>query len=389
MRLPGYQANALLDFTPVQGVLDRVDQRNERDRRYDLEQQQMGMQQERLGMDRQRFAEDRENQIKKRIGNLALLTLQEADEAKRAEKWKNVIALNPDAAKLGPQYADHRTGPLSLLADAGMAGDYLSYQMRQQESARAAAAERERLRLAQSQDARAAALHPHQVSSARVGAEAEDLRLRAARAELDAPKLGKLELKPGESAVFYDPKTGETRRRIDGGPKPPDATDRKAAWEVQDQIPLLRTTIEQLEEAQRLVPDAYHGYLAQTRSAHNQASPEKLPNVLSSPSNAAATVRLNQLMSEQAIAAMAAALKGATTDREMDQFKAMMASPSTRPDQKLAVINDLLTRARRQYQVGTTRLKELGANVPEFGQPQGGGGAGAGVTGNDPLGIRR
>lgn len=365
IRLPGYEVpqNALMNFAPINNAIDSYEQRQERDRQY-------GMQRERFGMEKQRFAADRENEIKRRIGNLALLTLQKP-EAEREASWKSVLALHPEAAKLGPQYGDFRTGPLALLADAGMAGDYLTYQMRQQEAARAAAADR-----------RAAELHPEQLTGAR-------LQNQARQAELDAPKTAKVELKPGETSILYDPRTGQQRASFSGGPKPPDATDRKATWEAQDALPGIKTTIEQLEEASGLVEKAYHGYMSQTRSAHNQSAWSRLPNVISTPDASAATVRLNQLMSEQAIAAMSAALKGATTDREMDAFKALMANPGAAPQQKLAAINDLLTRAKRQQVVTMQRLQELGGKAPDFTRGPSDGAPSGAAAGNDPLGIRR
>lgn len=157
MQLPAYRLeNTQLDTEPAINALMQ-------NRAFGLQQDRMGMDRERLGMDRerfgmerQRFASQQEDAVRKRVGGLALLTMQEGDEAKRAEKWKQVLSLHPDAAKLGSHYGDHRTGPLALLADAGMADDYLKFQLQKQQSDLAA----RQAQIAQAQEGRAAAMHP-------------------------------------------------------------------------------------------------------------------------------------------------------------------------------------------------------------------------------------
>jgi hypothetical protein len=95
--------------------------------------EQMGMQRERFGMEREKFGDAKAQRAKQAAGNLALLTL--------------------NAAGLDPKYRDPRTGPLAVLADAGMAQTYLDYRMKQQ----AAKNDQSRLGLAFNADSRAAA----------------------------------------------------------------------------------------------------------------------------------------------------------------------------------------------------------------------------------------
>ena len=115
--------------------------------------EQMGMQRERFGMEREKFGDAKAQRAKQAAGNLALLTLQEGDPNKQAERWQSFLTTHPNAAGLDPKYRDPRTGPLAVLADAGMAQTYLDYRMKQQ----AAKNEQSRLGLAFNADSRAAA----------------------------------------------------------------------------------------------------------------------------------------------------------------------------------------------------------------------------------------
>lgn len=233
MRLPSYEIpqNALLDLAPFERAIDRSNQVRQQDRQYGIQQEQLGMQRERFGMEKQKFASDRDSEVKRRIGGLALLTLQKP-EAEREAAWKSVLALHPEAAKLGPQYGDARTGPLALLADAGMAGDYLTYQMRQQEAARAAAA-----------DQRAAAVHPYQLEQAQLGNEAARLNLDVRRRELETPKMGAEKLKEGETLQFYDPRTGKSIGQLGSSESTSDGKFRDAA--ATDQVSRYSETVKQ------------------------------------------------------------------------------------------------------------------------------------------------
>jgi hypothetical protein len=158
MQLPGYEypRNALVNFQPINDAIDSNRANALANDRMGLERERVGMERERMGMEKQRFAASQEDQVRKRIGGLALLTMQEPDDAKRAEKWKQVLSLHPEAAKLAPHYSDHRAGPLALMADAGMADDYLKYQLQKQQAALSA----QQGQIALAQEARASALAP-------------------------------------------------------------------------------------------------------------------------------------------------------------------------------------------------------------------------------------
>lgn len=143
MRLPGYEVprNALIDFSPINSAIDSYRQQQNQDRSFGLQQEGMDLQKKQFGLTQERDGRERENEIKRRMGNAALLLLQEKDPARQAAMHQQMLALHPDAKSLPDTYKDPRTAALGILGDAGMAGDYLSFQMRQQEAARAAEAD--------------------------------------------------------------------------------------------------------------------------------------------------------------------------------------------------------------------------------------------------------
>lgn len=214
---------------PIQQGIARADRLRQQDVENRRADEQMGMQRERFGMERERFNLDKERRAKEAAGNLALLTLQESDPTRRAEKWKSFLATHPNAAGLDPKYHDPGIGPMAVLADAGMAQSYLDHQMKRAAEARAA----ESLNLQRNADSRAAAAHAATMSQYQSMSPAQ-------RAQA-APTLG---LRPGtpEHNVFistgqYTPpgdplrsvKDGETLLRV---PKAPGAPP-EVVWQGQ------------------------------------------------------------------------------------------------------------------------------------------------------------
>lgn len=176
-------------------------------------------------------------------------------------------------------------------------------------------------------------------------------------------------------------------REIASAPKGPDSTARKAIYEAQDELPNLKSSVEILKEARGLLPSVMTGYTANARATWNQAAPGFIPNIISSPDQAKATQRYNQIMTAEAISAMSQTLKGATTDNEMRQFVNIMNDQNTSPDVKRRALNVMITKAEAFYKNKEDRIKELGGRMPEIGNmaPTNNGG---GASQNDPLGIR-
>jgi hypothetical protein len=204
-RLPAYHVNPMLDLSPISNALTGYQrQMNTND--------QLGMEQKRLDMETDRFAEAKKDAVRQRLGNVALLTLQENDPNRRIQKWQQVIQTHPDAASLDAKYHDPNVGPMAVLGDAKMAQEYLSYQLQKAASARASAA-----------DSRAAEMHAPQLQTAQ-------LQAAAAKRDFDTPKVGTADLGPGHSRVFYDPRTGqEVSRLANGDQNKPDEKFNEAA----------------------------------------------------------------------------------------------------------------------------------------------------------------
>ena len=159
--LPAYRVNPMLvDLSPVNDALGSYQQQLNTNAKF-------GQDQKRLDMETERFQSQKQDAVRQRLGNVALLTLQENDPAKRAQKWAQIIQTHPDAASLDPKYHDPGVGPMAVLGDAKMAQDYLNYQMRMAQEGRAAAAAQ-----------READLHPGQK-------KLQDIQIMNAQRDLD------------------------------------------------------------------------------------------------------------------------------------------------------------------------------------------------------------
>jgi hypothetical protein len=313
-------------------------------------------------MDRERFDDERVQRVKTAAGNLALLTLQNPNQY--GSQWGSVVDThlaelrkrNPNAT-LDASYYDPKMGPLKVLADAGMAPQYMDYKLKLAAESRASAAE-----------SRAAAMHAPQLDAARIQAATAKRDFENPRATAD--------INAGHQRTIYDPRTGAHVATIKGPEKPPDATDRKAAWEAEDDLPNLRSAIDQLTEAR--------GYGGAARAAFNQAAPGIMPNIITDPEMAKRTQRYNQILGTESIAAMSQTLKGATTDFEMREFSRLMNDPNQSVETKMKALNSMLTKAQNHYAMKEKRLRELGRQIPNLQ------GAGGGASGSpaDPLGIR-
>lgn len=234
MKLPEYDypRNALINFAPINDAIDGNRQNALMQRKADNEDARLGMERERLGMEKTKFGDSQQQQVRDRAGNLALLALQEPDDSRRTQKWQTFIATHPNAAKLDPSYHDPNTGPLKILGEAGMAQQYLDYQMKRTAERRASA----QLDLARNQDARAAATHTanmaqyENMSPASRAEAAPSLGLKQGTAEQTMfissgkytrpDEAKKLNIVPeGALLVATDPRTGQHETVVTGAPK--------------------------------------------------------------------------------------------------------------------------------------------------------------------------
>ena len=76
------------------------------------------------------------------------------------------------------------------------------------------------------------------------------------------------------------------------------------------------------------------------------------------------TERYNQLMSAEAITAMAAKLKGASTDYEMKAFVALMNDPNAEPKTKMQALNKMIAKAEAHQALQLDQMKRAKVSVP-------------------------
>lgn len=160
--------------------------------------------------------------------------------------------------------------------------------------------------------------------------------------------------------------------------QPLTATDKKAMWAAEDELPIIDNTIASLTRAKELNTKTYTGLGAGTRGWLGTAMAD-VPVVggLIDKGEANATSEFGSLMSMEAIQAMAQTLKGATTDQELNRFVSILADPSSPPEIRARTIDRMLTLADRVKQTKVQRVQSItGQGAPQGGalqaQPPGG-----------------
>lgn len=140
------------------------------------------------------------------------------------------------------------------------------------------------------------------------------------------------------------------------------STQLKELWQSQDEIPVLDNTINSLAQAKELNDKTFTGY---TAGARGWAGTSGIPgaNMLFDENAANATREFGQLMSYEAIKSMSQTLKGATTDRELQQFVELLANPSTPPDIRARTIDRMMTLAKSVKRIKEQRIQELGGDA--------------------------
>lgn len=143
---------------------------------------------------------------------------------------------------------------------------------------------------------------------------------------------------------------------------PTTATDRKALWAQQDEYINTADTIAKLNEAKGLLDQGIDwGNMAglRTWSSGTGWTGEERQAL------ATRTKQYNAIMRQEAIAAMSQALKGATTDTEMQEFITNMNDPALDPKIKAQQIDNMLRKARAFNELQADRIVEMGGNPPK------------------------
>jgi hypothetical protein len=205
----------MLDLSPISSALTGYQQQmNTND--------QLGMAQKRLDMETDRFEQEKKDRTARELGNVTLLTLEEKDPIRRAEKWKRVASSHPD---FGAEYQDPETGPIALLAKAGMGQQYLEWQLRK------AAEGRANSQLAMSRASHDASMAQYQNMSPANRAKAaptlglipgtNEHRAFIATGQYSPGESMKLNLVPeGSKLVATNPRTAKHEVVAEGNPKP-------------------------------------------------------------------------------------------------------------------------------------------------------------------------
>lgn len=175
-------------------------------------------------------------------------------------------------------------------------------------------------------------------------------------------------------AAGIDPMSAEGRKALFPRTDTPiSATDKKAVFEAEDELPKIQGTIESLQRAKELNDKTFTGVTAGARGFLGASVPGG--GMLVDREGAVATKEFGDLMSGEAIKQMAQTLKGATTDFEMRKFESILANPTTPPEIRGRVIDRMITLAERQKTISEARTKDLrtGAYFKPQGQSQSGG----------------
>lgn len=148
--------------------------------------------------------------------------------------------------------------------------------------------------------------------------------------------------------------------------QPLTATDKKALWSAEDEIPMLDNTISSLDRARELNRKTFTGLTAGVRG--ELGTKVWGGDYLVDGKAAKATSEFNKLMSMEAIQSMAQSLKGATTDSELARFVDILADPATDPDIREKTIDRMKELAQRVKEVKANRVSELRGGGIKTGQ---------------------
>jgi hypothetical protein len=195
---------------------------------------------------------------------------------------------------------------------------------------------------------------------------------------------------PNVTEVF-DEATGQPRKVIIGpdgsmqpigGVRAPEkreaglsVIEKKQVFDSEDALPALDATVGALERAKELNAQTFEGMTSGLRGSLGTAfSPGSVPGQLMGGivdrGAAEATNEWGKLMNMEAIQSMAATLKGATTNFELQEFVKVLADPSTPPPIRERTIERMMTLAKQRRQTARDRIKELRAGPLRPGQQE-------------------
>lgn len=156
--------------------------------------------------------------------------------------------------------------------------------------------------------------------------------------------------------------------------QPLTATDRKAILEADEGISANRATIGNLQEAQRLSPQANSGPGASTRAAMGNVVPDYLlPDFISSPESSAATAQLENLSTGNALEQLKAVFGAAPTEGERKILLDIQGSVNQPDHVRQSIYKRAQAAAERRLAFNEQRANELRGGTfyrPRSGQQQ-------------------
>jgi hypothetical protein len=163
------------------------------------------------------------------------------------------------------------------------------------------------------------------------------------------------------------------------------ATDARTIAKAEDELPAMRSTLDNLKEALDLTPQSYEGMTANMRGYIGARVPQ-LPGGDKTAANA--TDRLSQILNSTAIRDMSRTMKGATSDREMNKWLMNAADMSRPVENRMQDLKRAISLYQDEIQTREKRIDQLRGG--DYYKPQGGqSGRGKAGEDEDPLGLRR
>jgi hypothetical protein len=159
-----------------------------------------------------------------------------------------------------------------------------------------------------------------------------------------------------------------------GGKPRRTATDTKALYDAQDELPDVDNTIELLKRAGEINDKTFEGVGASIRGTLGAKLPDwAVSDKISDPERAKATNEWEMLMAPAALEKMSETLKGQTSNLELQRYIGFLADPSTPAATRKEIIRRLTSLAEKQRAVRAQRIEEIG------------GGAGVDGDGDQPM----
>jgi hypothetical protein len=146
------------------------------------------------------------------------------------------------------------------------------------------------------------------------------------------------------------------------------ASDKKARYDAEDALPEFDKTIEILNRAEEINDKTFEGAGASQRGWLGSKLPDwAVPDAVADKATGTATNEWEVLMAPTALEGMAATLKGATSNLELQRYIGFLADPSTPKPVRKNIIKRLRDLTEKQRAIKAQRVDELGGAASEGG----------------------